>query len=158
MIERPFPCYICGKKYRRLQHLRDHIFIHRKMNPHNCGLYWKGFCQKKNLKVHCEAVAPGKDGLVRSCKVGYEIPRETRDITKYKGRRWVTITCSVQRLSLLLAVEEQEKPLAVEGGEVIPKASAENELGSEAIVEINFADKTGDKVSTVMKISITTER
>ena len=107
-----------------------------------------------------EAASPGKDGLVRFYGIfyGYGIPRETRYITKYVGRRWVPITHSVQRLSLLLAVEEQEKPLTVEGGNIIPKASAESEPGSEAVVEINSADKTGDKVSTVMKISITTER
>ena len=91
----------------------------------------------KYLLAVVEAVSPGKDGLVRSCTVGYGIPRETKDITKYEGRRWVTITRSVQRLSLLLAVEEQERPLTVEGGNVITKASAESESGAESVVEGN---------------------
>ena len=81
----------------------------------------------KYLLAVVEAVNPGKDGLVRSCKVGYGIPKETGDITKYEGRRWVTITCSVQRLTLLLAVEEQDIPLTVEGGNVVNKFTSEDE-------------------------------
>ena len=52
----------------------------------------------KYLLTVVEAASPGKDKLVRSCKVGYGIHRETKDITKYEGRRWVRITRSVQRL------------------------------------------------------------
>ena len=51
MIVRPFPCNICGKKFRRMQHQRDHIFTHSKMKPHMCGLCRKGFCQEKNIKL-----------------------------------------------------------------------------------------------------------
>ena len=54
-----------------------------------------------------EAVSAGNGSLVRSCKVSYGIPYNTKDITKYNGRRWASINCSVQRLSLLLAIEEQ---------------------------------------------------
>ena len=53
----------------------------------------------KYLLAIIEAVSPGKDNLVRSCKVGYGIPKETGNITKYEDRRWVTITQSVQTLS-----------------------------------------------------------
>ena len=103
----------------------------------------------KYLLAVIEAVSPGKDSLVRSYKVGYGIPNETRDITKYKGRRWVTITHSAQRLSLLLSFKEQEEPLTEEGGNTISKSSAESEPGSEAVVEINSviesSTKDGDK-------------
>ena len=61
-----------------------------------------------------EAVSIGKDGLVRSCKVGYGVPHEAKDIHCYTGRRWVSITHSIQRLSLLLAVEEQTETLTME--------------------------------------------
>ena len=65
-----------------------------------------------------EAVTAGKDDLVWSCKVSYGIPCSTKDVTKYDGRRWVSINHSVQRLSLLLTVEEQERPLTIEAGKV----------------------------------------
>ena len=76
---------------------------------------------KTSIKGHYiiaidEAISAGKDNLVQSCRVGYGIPNNTKDISKYTGRRWVSINCSVQRLSLLLAVEEQERPLTIEAG------------------------------------------
>ena len=56
----------------------DIVFVHDKMPL-------KG----KYLLAVVEAVSPGKDGLVRSCKVGYGIPKETGDITKYIHRQKV---------------------------------------------------------------------
>ena len=41
----------------------------------------------KYLLAIVKAVNPGKDRLVRSCKVGYGIPKETGDITKHESRR-----------------------------------------------------------------------
>ena len=102
----------------------------------------------KYLLAIVEAVSPGMDGLVRSCKVGYGIPKETGDITKYVGRRWVTITRSVQRLSLLLAVEEQDKPLTVEGGNIVVKSTDESVSDAASVVERNSVETT-DKDSTV---------
>ena len=147
MIERPFPCNICGKKFRQLQHLKDHKFTNSKIKLHICSLCRKGFCQEKNLNVHLEAVSPGKDGLARSCTVGYGIPRDVRDISKYKGRRWHTITHSAQRLSLLLSFEEQKEPLTEEGGNTISKSSAESEPGSEAVVELTLLTRLVMKVA-----------
>ena len=86
--------------------------------------------------------------LARSCTVGYGIPRDVRDISKYKGRRWVTITHSAQRLSLLLSFEEQEEPLTEEGGNTISKSSAESEPGSEAVVELTLLTRLVMKVAT----------
>ena len=73
-----------------------------------------------------ESVSPSKDGLVRSCSVGYRIPKETKELSQYVGPsgrkyncssyvggKWVTLTRSVQRLTLLLPVEEQIRPLTV---------------------------------------------
>ena len=49
----------------------------------------------------------------------------------------MTITCSVQRLSLLLAVEEQEKPLTVKGSNIVIKCTSESESGAESVVDGN---------------------
>ena len=68
----------------------------------------------KYVMTIVEAVSIGKDGLVRSCKVIYGVPRGTKDVHRYKGRRWVSISRSIQILNLLLATEEQTKPLTVE--------------------------------------------
>ena len=50
--ERPFPCDVCGKAFRRQDHLRDHKYIHTKDKPHKCEECGKGFCQSRSLAVH----------------------------------------------------------------------------------------------------------
>ena len=60
-----------------------------------------------------ESVVPGKDGRVRSCSVGYRIPKSQEPVRQYTGGRWVSLTRSVQRLTLLLPVEEQTVPMMV---------------------------------------------
>lgn len=50
--ERPFPCDICGKAFRRQDHLRDHKYIHTKEKPFKCEECGKGFCQSRSLAVH----------------------------------------------------------------------------------------------------------
>ena len=50
--ERPFPCDVCGKAFRRQDHLRDHKYIHTKDKPFKCGHCDKGFCQSRSLAVH----------------------------------------------------------------------------------------------------------
>ena len=95
-----------------------------------------------------ETASPGKDGLVRSCSIGYSIPKDTKDVTQYKGRRWVTITHSVQRLSLLLDIEEQDRPLTVKATIVKAGAveagmkAAEEEAAVKAATSVETADKT----------------
>ena len=76
-----------------------------------------------------ETVSTGKVSLVISCRVGYGVPKETKDVSQYKGRRWVSINHSIQRLSLLLAMEEQERPLTVDAETAI---TAEEEAAIEA--------------------------
>ena len=50
--ERPYPCDVCGKAFRRQDHLRDHKYIHTKDKPHKCEECGKGFCQSRSLAVH----------------------------------------------------------------------------------------------------------
>ena len=50
--ERPFPCDVCGKAFRRQDHLRDHKYIHTKEKPFKCENCEKGFCQSRSLAVH----------------------------------------------------------------------------------------------------------
>ena len=71
---------------------------------------------KYKLAVVTEVHA-SQDGLVRSCTVGF---RQSRSPTKWKKYRsvWQTLQQSVQRLTLLLPVEEQEESLEVTDGVV----------------------------------------
>ncbi|CAL4117094.1 unnamed protein product, partial [Meganyctiphanes norvegica] len=48
----PYPCDICGKAFRRQDHLRDHKYIHSKDKPFKCNICDKGFCQARTLAVH----------------------------------------------------------------------------------------------------------
>ncbi|EDW28977.1 GL19469 [Drosophila persimilis] len=50
--ERPYSCDICGKAFRRQDHLRDHRYIHSKDKPFKCSDCGKGFCQSRTLAVH----------------------------------------------------------------------------------------------------------
>ena len=65
-----------------------------------------------------ESVKVSQDGLVRSCVVGYRIPSSRDSIGKYSGGKKVTVTRSVQRLSLLLPIEEQSEKLIVNGDQI----------------------------------------
>ena len=55
-----------------------------------------------------------KDGLVRSCIVGYTVPYSKDPLGRYSGGRRVSVTKSIQRLTFLLPVEEQSSKLVVE--------------------------------------------
>ena len=61
-----------------------------------------------------ESVKEGKDSLVRSCTIRYTIPNPKDPINIYSGGKKITVTRSVQRLTLLLPVEEQSGPLDVD--------------------------------------------
>ena len=50
--ERPYSCDLCGKAFRRQDHLRDHRYIHSKEKPFKCTECGKGFCQSRTLAVH----------------------------------------------------------------------------------------------------------
>ena len=74
-----------------------------------------------------EFVKISRDGLVRSCVVSYRIP-SSRDLwNKYSGGRKVSVTRSVQRLSLLLPVEEQNVKLEIVGDQVLCVVDTEND-------------------------------
>ena len=65
-----------------------------------------------------ETVHEGKDGRIRSGTVGYTIPRSKDSLGQYTGGKKVSVSRSVQRLTLLLPVEEQKESLKVVGFEV----------------------------------------
>ena len=66
-----------------------------------------------------ESVKVSEDGLVRSGIVSYRIPNSKDALGEYSGGKLVKISRSVQRLSLLLAVEEQPGKMVVNGGKVM---------------------------------------
>ena len=61
-----------------------------------------------------ESVNLGRDGLVRSCEVGYTVSNKRDPIGEYTGGKRITVTRSVQRLTLLLPIEDQQNSLEVE--------------------------------------------
>ena len=65
-----------------------------------------------------DSVKVSNDGKVRSCTVIYRIPNPKDSIDGYTGGKLIRLTRSVQRLTLLLAKEEQENNLEVVNGEV----------------------------------------
>ena len=65
-----------------------------------------------------DEVKLSSDGLVRSCIVRYRIPSAKDGLEDYSGGKLIRISRSVQRLSLILGVEEQDGHLTVENGQV----------------------------------------
>ena len=66
-----------------------------------------------------EAVSVGDDGLVRSCSVGYTVGSKKDAIDEYTGGKRIVVSRSVQRLTLVLPVEEQTRSLQVVNNVVI---------------------------------------
>ena len=55
-----------------------------------------------------ESVCESQDGRMRSCSVSYTIPNGKDKVSKYSGGRRIVVSRSVQRLTLLLPIEEQD--------------------------------------------------
>ena len=72
----------------------------------------------KYLMGLVDSVCIGKDQRVRSCIVSYMLPRSKDSAGQYSGGKRVVISRSVQRLSLLLPVEEQMEKIEVNGENV----------------------------------------
>ena len=70
-------------------------------------------------------VRTSSDGLVRSCTVGYNQTKATKG-RKYRSS-WQTLQRSVQRLTLLLPIEEQQEDLVVVDNEVHVAAGDDQE-------------------------------
>ena len=74
--------------------------------------------KRKYFLNKVDSVKQSDDGKVRSCTVRYAVfPKKSRP-DSVRGRKWIQVTRSVQRLSLILLVEEQVSPVIVLDGEV----------------------------------------
>ena len=89
-------------------------------------IHEKGAIKGKYLLGMVDSVNVGRDGLVRSCSVRYTVPNARDPIGKYNGGRRIVVTRSIQRLTLLLPVEEQNSRLTVEDNVV--RAVKEDEI------------------------------
>ena len=89
-------------------------------------IHEKGAIKGKYLLGMVDSVNVGRDGLVRSCSVGYTVPNARDPVEKYNGGRRIVVTRSIQRLTLLLPVEEQNSKLTVE--ENVVRAVKEDEI------------------------------
>ena len=81
----------------------DVVLIHDKTNIK--GKYLLGLV---------ESIDPSKDHLVRSCKISYTVPNSKDPVGTYTGGKKVIVSRSIQRLSLILPVEDQKQSLVVE--------------------------------------------
>ena len=62
-----------------------------------------------------------KDCLVRSCTIGYTVPNSKDRARRYSGWRRISVSRSVQHLTLLLPVEEQQMGLDIVGNQIVGK-------------------------------------
>ena len=51
-MDRPFKCQECGKKFKRKEHLRDHIRVHTGERFFICDLCMKTFSTRGSLNRH----------------------------------------------------------------------------------------------------------
>ncbi|XP_035713712.1 zinc finger protein 675 isoform X2 [Folsomia candida] len=47
-----YPCTVCGKKFKRMSHLRTHNLTHTKEKPHKCTTCGRSFAQVGSMKRH----------------------------------------------------------------------------------------------------------
>ena len=80
--------------------------------------------QKKYKLAVVTDVHTSQDGMVRSCTVGYRQARAPTKKEKYRSV-WQVLQRSVQRLTLLLPVEEQDERIEVTDG-VVTRAQLSN--------------------------------
>ena len=85
----------------------------------------------------------GDDKLVRSCTVSYVVPSGRDSADRYSGGRRIVVTRSIQRLSVILPVEEQSCQIAVVGDKVIK--------GSEVMSHSSTEDTWSQKKERVIE-------
>ena len=91
----------------------------RNLTPGDIVLVHDASVIKKAYKMAVvDSVKQSMDGLVRSCVLSYRVPNPKDSSEDYSGGKLVRISRSVQRLTLLLSVEEQERSLVIENGQV----------------------------------------
>ena len=72
-------------------------------------IQYAGKCRPATYRLgRVELADPDKDGLVRTVDVSYSLLHDTSDRTSYKGITKKMISVPVQRLVLILPIEEQE--------------------------------------------------
>ena len=77
-----------------------------------------GPLKRKYFLVKVGSVKKSDDGKVRSCTVRHAVFPKKSKLDCVHGRQWIQVTRSVQRLSLILPVEEQDGSVVVVDGEV----------------------------------------
>ena len=77
-------------------------------------IHEKTVIKGKKLLGIVESVKESPDTLVRACNVRYTIPNPKDPVNKYTGGKNVVVSRSIQRLSLLLPIEEQNPKLRLE--------------------------------------------
>ena len=91
----------------------------RNLQPNDIVLiHDKSSIKGKYLMGKVVSVNVGSDGRVRSCSVGYTVPNKKEGSDRYTNGRKILVTRSIQRLSLLLPVEEQNGQMEVFESEV----------------------------------------
>ena len=102
-----------------------------------------------------EAVKTSLYGLVRSCTVGYNVTRQHKEDTRLYRGTWRRLNRSIQWLTLLLPVEEQEGNLTVSDNKVCAAAEegsdeeptdGDDEMSSQGTDEVK--DRLTEKIKT----------
>ena len=79
------------------------------------------------------------DKLVRSCTVTYTIPFGRDPAGRYTEGRKISVTRSIQRLTVLLPVEEQDKKLCAYEDTIRESSDVSEDLGAENLVAEDLA-------------------
>ena len=79
----------------------------------------KGPIKGKYVLGVVESVEESSDHLVRSAKVGYTVPNGREKLAEYTGGRRIVISRSIQKLTMLLPVEEQDSSMQIKDGKIV---------------------------------------
>uniref|UniRef100_A0A3Q2W584 C2H2-type domain-containing protein n=1 Tax=Haplochromis burtoni TaxID=8153 RepID=A0A3Q2W584_HAPBU len=86
-------CSTCGKKFNRMENLKQHMQIHTGEKTHSCSTCWKNFTLKTHLNEHMRIHTGDKPHSCSTCGKRFSLAANLRaHITIHTGEK--TYSCS----------------------------------------------------------------
>ncbi|XP_041470296.1 uncharacterized protein LOC121419890 [Lytechinus variegatus] len=124
-ILKPYGCSVCGRKFRKTTHRKEHMYTHTGKKPFECSLCPKSFSRKRNLvnhslSIHRVAVDQESRGVavdqetpgvtVDQGSCGVTVDQETHGVTADRETHGVTVV----QVSHQVAVDQETHGVAVD--------------------------------------------
>ncbi|XP_041470293.1 uncharacterized protein LOC121419889 isoform X2 [Lytechinus variegatus] len=104
-IPKPYGCSECGKKFRKTNHLKEHMYTHTGKKPFECSFCPKSFSRKRNLVNHSLRHGVTVDQLSLGVTVdqgscGVTVDQQTHRVTVDQNTPRVTVDQETPRVTV----------------------------------------------------------